>query len=122
LTVCPSDLLIHGFTFRLPETLVEAALQAEFSHTLVSLDHSGDFEKTVGGTDFTDTWGITAADNNTVFSLLDDFEVIGNDGSDFVLVFKQVLAVPKLVGGFGATVLSVKVGSLGNVSCRPIVN
>lgn len=84
--MCPSNLVVHGRTFRLSETLVETALQAEFSHTLIPLDHSCDFEETVGGTDLTDAWGVTAANDNTIIGLLDDFKVVGDDGSYFVFV------------------------------------
>lgn len=118
LTVCPSDFLIHGRTFRLSKTLVETALQTEFGHALVPLDHSSDFEEAVGGTDFTDAWGVTTANNNTVFGLLDDFKVIGDDGSYFVFVREEIGSVPEVVGSLGATVLSFKNGSLGNISWR----
>jgi hypothetical protein len=118
LAVCPSHLFIHRCSFRLSETLVETALQAEFGHALVSLDHSSNFEEAVGGTDFTDARGVTAANDNTVFGLLDDFEVVGDDGSYFVLVFEEVRSVPEVVGSLGATVLSFKEGSLGNIAWR----
>lgn len=84
--MCPSDFLIHGRTFRLSETLVETALKAEFSHALVPLDHSSDLEEAVEGTDFTDAWRVTTAKDNTVFCLLDDLKVVGDDGSYFVFV------------------------------------
>jgi hypothetical protein len=84
--MCPGDLFIHGRAFRLSETLVETALQTEFGQALVPLDHSSDFEEAVGGTDITDAWGVTAANNNTVFGLLDDFKVVGDNGSYFVFV------------------------------------
>lgn len=84
--MCPSYLVIHGCTFRLPETLVETALETEFGHALILLDHSGDFEEAVGGTDFTNAGGVTTANENTVFGLLNNFKVIGDDGSYFVFV------------------------------------
>lgn len=118
LTVCPSHLFIHRCSFCLSKTLVETALQTEFGHALVSLDHSSDFEEAVGGTDFTDPWGVTAANNNTVFGLLNDFKVVCDDGSYFVFVFEEVRSVPEVVGSLGATVLSFKEGSLGNIAWR----
>lgn len=84
--MCPSGFIIHGRTFRLSETLVETALQTEFGHALVPLDHSSDFEEAVGRTDLTDAWGVTTANDDTVFGLLDDFKVVGDDGSYFVFV------------------------------------
>jgi hypothetical protein len=116
LTVSPSHLIIHGGSFRLPKTFVETTFETELRHALLLLDHGGDFEQAVGVSDFADTWRVTTPDDNSILSLLDNLEVIGDDGAYFVVVREEVGSIPKMAGSLGATVLSVKVGSLGDES------
>ena len=118
----PSHLIVHGGSLRLSKALVETALETEFGHALLLLDDSGDFEQTVRGSDFADTWRVTTADHNSVLGLLDNLKVVGDDSAYFVVVREQVGSIPKVAGSFGATVLAVKEGSLGNVSCKKKIN
>jgi hypothetical protein len=96
--------------------LVEAALQSELGHTLLLLDHGAHLEQAVGRSNFGDSGRIATAHDDAVFGLLEDLEVVGDDGAHLVGGVEKVLALPELVGGLGALVLAGEVGALRNVA------
>lgn len=106
----------HGSSLSLTETLVKAALQGEFSHALLLLDHGAHLKETIGGANILVARGITTADGNLLLGLLDDLEVIRDDGADLVVVFEEFLTAPQLRGGFGTLVLVGEVGALDDVA------
>lgn len=101
---------------RLAQALIEAALQSKLDHALLPLDHGTHLEQPVGGADFADARRVAAAHDDSVFGLLEDLEVIGDDGALLVAVSKEVLALPELIGGLGSLVFAGKEGALGNVA------
>ena len=60
--------------------------------------------------------GITTADGNFLLGLLDDLEVVGDEGANLVVVFEELLTAPQMRGGFGTLVLVGKVGALDDVA------
>lgn len=69
---------------RLAETLVEAALQSKFCYTLLPFDHSTHLEQTVGRANLMNTWRVTTAHDDAIFGLLENLEVVGDDGAYLV--------------------------------------
>lgn len=101
---------------RLAQALVEAALQSELSHALFLLHNGAHFEQAVGWPDFANPGRITTAHDYAVFGLLEDLEMIGDDGAHLVAIGEEVLALPELVGGFRALVLACEVRALRDIS------
>lgn len=114
--MCPGHLVIHWRSFSLAKTLVETTFEGELCHTLLLLDDGTNLEESIGGTNIADARGGTAADSDAVLGLLDDFEVIGDEGTDLVVAGEEVRSLPEVVSGLGAAVLLIQVGALGNVS------
>lgn len=106
----------HGSSLSLTETLVEAALQGKLSHALLLLDHGAHLKESIGRANILVAGGITTANCNLLLGLLDDLEVVGDDGADFVVVCEKVLAAPQMGGGFGTLVLIGEEGALDDVA------
>ena len=124
LPVQPLHIRRHGtrVRVRLAQTLVEAAFQSELGHALLLLDHGAHFEQAIGGSNFGDSGRVSTAHNDAVFGLLEDLEVVGDDGAHLVAVVEEVLTIPELVGGLGAPVLAGKEGALRDIACNRFLN
>lgn len=119
LTVQPLHVRRHRTRVRLrfAQTLVEAALQSELSHTLLLLDHSTHLEQAIGRSNISDSGGVATAHDDAVFGLLENLKVIGDDGADLVAALEEILALPELVGGLGTLVLPSEDGALSDIAC-----
>lgn len=106
----------HRCALGLTETLVEAALQGKLCLSLIPVHDCANLKQTVGGSDTLFAGRRATADENFLVGLLDDLEVVGDQGADFVAAGEQVLALPEMVGGLGALVLVGEVGALGDIS------
>lgn len=102
--------------FGLTETPVEAALQGKLCLSLILVHDSANLKQTVRGSDTLFAGRPATADDNFLVGLLDDLEVVGDQGADLVAAGEQVLALPEMAGGLGTLVLVGEVGALGDVS------
>ena len=107
----------HGSSIRLAQALVETTLQCKLDHTFLLLDHGTHLEEAVGGADIGVAGGITTANSDVVFGLLQDLEVIGDQGADLIGVGEEVLALPQVGGCLGTLVLASEPGALSHVAC-----
>lgn len=112
----PDQKRAHGSSLGLTQTLVKTALQGKLGHALLLLDHGAHLKETIGRANILVTGGITTADGNFLLGLLNDLEMVGDEGADLVVIFEELLTTPQMRGGFGTLVLVGKVGTLDDVA------
>lgn len=83
--VQPDHNRTHGRALGPTETLVEAALQGKLCLSLILVHDCTNLEQTVRGTDTLFPGRGATADNNLLVGLLDDLEVVGDQGANLVV-------------------------------------
>lgn len=102
----------HRLPLGLPQPLEETALEPKLRHALVGLHIHRHLKQPVRGPDLLYARGRPAPHDDPVGCLLDDLEVVRDQGAGFVGGGAQLGAGPELVGGLGALVFTGEVGAL----------
>ena len=118
----PNDIRRHRLTLRLPQSLKEDTLQAKLGHALIGLDSRGHLKQAVGLAHVAHTRRVAAAHDDAVVGLLDDFEVVGDQGAFGVVRGAQFGGAPEVGGCFGGLVFAGLKGALGGVSCLSLAS
>lgn len=105
LLVQPDNMRGHGLRVRLSKSLVEATLQPKHRDALIRLHNRGHLKETVRFPYIAQTGRVTAAHYNPFRGLLDDLEVVRNQGSLVVCRGAQLFRRPEVVSGLGTLVL-----------------
>lgn len=109
----------HGSPLSLTQALVEAALELKLGDSFFGLDLRLHLEQPVASPHLLVAGRGTAAHNDRVGRVRDDFKVVGNFGADGVCRLLQGLRVPDLVRGFRAAILFLQVAALICEACVP---
>lgn len=112
----PDNMRRHGLRLGLPQSLKETTLQPKLRNPLLGLHNGRHLKKPIRFPNFAHPGRSAAAHDNAIGVLIDNFEMVRDQGSFIILRCVQFLGGPEVGGRFGTLVFPREVGSLESVS------
>ena len=102
----PDNMRRHRLRLGLPQPLEEATFQAKLRNPLLRLHDSRHLKKPIGFPNLLNSGRSATAHDNAIGGLIDDFEMVRDQGSFVIFRSAQFLGGPEVCGRFGALVFS----------------